>query len=127
MLTTTRRAHKPRQCGQPIKPGDLIECTTTPPGRHDVLNNQGWLRSMTHADRCPPGPTAAYPVGPPSTPGPGRSPNSRCTPAPALLRGNSGPATPSPSVDGHAGGSSSPTCDRWSPPHDHYPPLVPRP
>jgi hypothetical protein len=72
MLATTHRARKTRacdrECGHLIRSGDLVEYSATPPG---VIGNPGWLRSVTHAGRCPiDGPTAdawnsAYPVGTP--------------------------------------------------------------
>lgn len=113
MFTTTHRARKARACdracGQPIKPGDLVEYTTYPPGRHD-LDNTVWLRSATHVGRCPiPGPTAdawnaAYQQGTPVYAWPGAR-----TDEPVLTRTRSvawdlGSGHPVAMVDGHAGG-----------------------
>lgn len=113
MLTTTRRARKPRQCdrlcGQPIKPGDQVEYTTTPPGRHE-LNNQGWLRSVTHAGRCPaPGPTAAawnaaYPPGTPVYAWPGVLTDEPLDTRTRSVAWELGSGHPVVMVDGHAGG-----------------------
>lgn len=63
MLTATHRARKSRACdrgcGHPIRPGDLIEYSATPPRRSFWFDNPGWMRSVTHAGRCPiPGLTA---------------------------------------------------------------------
>ncbi|MEE2040082.1 hypothetical protein Q8791_22965 [Nocardiopsis sp. CT-R113] len=82
MLTTTHRARKARtcdrqECTSQIRPGDLIVRTTTPPGRHHLYGETGWVRSVTHAGRCPvEGPTvaewnAAHPVGTPVLAWPG--------------------------------------------------------
>ncbi|MFE7462318.1 hypothetical protein ACWFMI_24980 [Nocardiopsis terrae] len=114
MLTTTRRARKSRtcdrQCGQPIKPGDLVEYAATPPGRHDVIDNPGWLRAVYHAGRCPiDGPTAdvwnaAYPPETPVYAWPGTlatAPVRTRTRTPAWELGSGHPVA---SVDGHAGG-----------------------
>ena len=114
MLKTTRRARYPRQCdrgcGHPIKPGDLVEYTTTPPGRSDMYDNPRWERAAYHPGRCPiDGPTAdawnaAYPVGTPVYAWPGAltdQPLRTRTRTPAW---NLGSGHPVASVDGYAGG-----------------------
>ncbi|QVJ00379.1 hypothetical protein KGD82_16595 [Nocardiopsis eucommiae] len=113
MFTTTRRTRKPRTCDracdQPIKPGDLVEYTTYPPGRHE-LNNTGWLRSVTHPGRCPiPGPTAeawnaAYPPGTPVLAWPGTRDEQPVRTRTRSVAWELGSGHPVAMVDSHAGG-----------------------